>query len=153
MSLHKRCHDGDLKSVRKYVQQLKEGELAEKLGRLKGLFGYTPLHEAVAGGHHKIVEFLLENGAHINCRANRGYTPLHLAAKNGHEECVKVLLNHGADISLMDDNGKTPRQTAERSSKRIVRLLHSEGESCAYYTQTWAVRHHDTTDTYSRPIL
>ena len=130
MSLHKRCHKGDLKAVREYVEQLNEGELTESLTSLKGIFGYTPLHEAVAGGHHKLVDFLIKktNGAHLNCRANRGYTPLHLAAKNGHKECVKVLLNHGADISLMDEYGKTPRQTTERSSKGIARLLRSEGE-------------------------
>ena len=135
MSLHKRCHKGDLKSVREYVEQLNEGKLAEQLASLKGIFGHTPLHEAVAGGHHKVVDFLLEktHGAHVNCRANRGYTPLHLAAKNGQEECVKVLLNHGADVSLMDEHGKTPRQRAEKSSKGIVRILRSTGECCVYW--------------------
>ena len=135
MSLHKRCRKGDLKSVREYAEQLNEGELAEKLASQKGIFGYTPLHEAVTSGHHKVADFLLEkiNGAHVNCRANRGYTALHLAAKSDHEECVKVLLNHGADISLIDEYGKTPRQTAERSSKGIVRLLRSMGENCVYY--------------------
>ena len=131
MSLHKLCHQGDLKRVREVVEKLSEEELTEKLATQKGMFhGYTPLHEAVASGNRAVLEFLLKKtNANVDCRAKRSYTPLHLAASMGHEECVKVLLNHGADVSLTDDYGKTPKQTAELSSKgRIARLLRSEGE-------------------------
>ena len=131
MSLHKLCHQGDLKKVREVVDKLNEEELSEKLATQKGVFqGYTPLHEAVASGNQNVLEFLLEKtNANVDIRAKKGYTPLHVAASMGHEECVKVLLNHRADVSLTDEYGKTPRQTAELSSKhRIVRLLRSEGE-------------------------
>ena len=129
--LHKLCQDGSLKKVKSYVEQLgSSSALADKLANRKGVFGYTPLHEAVASGNHQVLDFLLvtTSSAHVNCRANSGYTPLHLAASSGHGQCVRVLLKNGSDISITDEYGKTPKQTAELSSKSsIVRLLRSEG--------------------------
>ena len=156
--LHKLCQDGNLKKVTEHVRVLKEttqvpqtaagvpvfvaaeGEnigqklLDEKLNNRKGVFGYTPLHEAVASGHSKVLSFLLGEGGDVNCRANSGYTPLHLAASSGHADCVRVLLRKKADISMTDEYGKTPKQTAELSSKNsIVRLLRSEGMLCVMH--------------------
>lgn len=103
--------------------------LNDRLNNRRGVFGYTPLHEAVSGNKSKVIPHLTVEGANVNARANSGYTPLHLAASAGHIDCVKVLLESGADISLTDDYGKTPKQTAGLSSKsNIVRLLRSEGE-------------------------
>ena len=130
-----------MKKVRKLVDKLEENALAEKVSKSKGVFGYTPLHEAVASGKPDVLDYILkrtnsahvnskENSAHVNCKANNDYTPLHLAASSGHEECVRILLRHGADISVLDSFGKTPKQTAEISCKgNIVRLLRSEGET------------------------
>ena len=129
--LHKLCHDGKIAKVKEFVEKLDDKALAEKLANRKGVFGYTPLHEAVASGRADVLDYLLEKtkNTHVNCRANSGYTPLHLAASSGHVECVKKLLEHSADISITDEYGKTPKQTAELSSKAsIVRLLRSEGE-------------------------
>ena len=129
--LHKLCHDGNLKKIKEFVDKLDEKSLAEKLANRKGVFGYTPLHEAVASGKAEVLHYLLDktNDAHVNCRANSGYTPLHLAASSGHGQCVSKLLEHSADISITDEYGKTPKQTAELSSKAsIVKLLRSEGE-------------------------
>lgn len=128
--LHKLCHDGNLRKIREFVEKLDDKALAEKLANRKGVFGYTPLHEAVASGKADVLDYLLEktNNAHVNCRANSGYTPLHLAASSGHWACVEKLLEHSADISITDEYGKTPKQTAELSSKQsIVKLLRSEG--------------------------
>lgn len=129
--LHKLCHEGNLNKVRDFVQRLDDQTLAEKLANRKGVFGYTPLHEAVASGKADVLDYLLKRtkDAHVNCRANSGYTPLHLAASSGHWDCVKTLLDHTADISIADEYGKTPKQTAELSSKAsIVRLLICEGK-------------------------
>ena len=106
--------------------------LREMLANRKGVFGYTPLHEAVANGKPEVLKFLLEQtgNANVNCRANSGYTPLHLAASSGNRKCAQELLEHCADIGCVDEYGKTPKQTAELSSKSsIVKLLRSEGES------------------------
>ena len=134
--LHKLCHDGNLKKIKTFVEDIDSQLLGDKLANRKGVFGYTPLHEAVASGKPEVLKFLLERtkNANVNCRANSGYTPLHLAASSGHGKCVRELLEHGADIGCTDEYGKTPKQTAELSSKSsIVKLLKSEGEYRAYY--------------------
>ena len=129
-TLHKLCREGNMKSIKAYVDLLDDIEyLAEMLANRKGAFGYTPLHEAAAGGKPVVLRYLLDltGNANVNCQANSGYTPLHLAASNGHSQCVRELLAHGADISCVDEYGKTPKQAA-RSKHRIVKLLQSEGE-------------------------
>ena len=133
--LHKLCQEGNQRKVTDYVTAITDAKaLEDKLSNRKGVFGYTPLHEAVASGHGKVLDFLLGKAGDVNCRANSGYTPLHLAASSGHAECVRVLLRHDADISMTDEYGKTPKQTAELSSKSsIVRLLRSEGRWCFRY--------------------
>ncbi|XP_019851796.1 PREDICTED: leucine-rich repeat serine/threonine-protein kinase 1-like, partial [Amphimedon queenslandica] len=125
--LHKFCHDGKIEKIKDFVATVEPEILLDRLNNRRGVFGYTPLHEAVSGNRSKVIPYLVEQGANVNARANSGYTPLHLAASAGHIECVKVLLDSAADISLTDDYGKTPKQTAGLSSKsNIVRLLRSE---------------------------
>ncbi|MCG8623200.1 MAG: ankyrin repeat domain-containing protein [Proteobacteria bacterium] len=132
-TLHKLCREGNMKSIKAYIDLLDDVVcLTERLTKRKGVFGYTPLHEAVAGGKYEVLRYLLDltgSVANVNCQANSGFTPLHLAASSGHGKCVRELLAHGADISCVDEYGKTPKQTAELSSKSsIVKLLRSEGE-------------------------
>ena len=97
-----------------------------------GVFGYTPLHEAVASGKAEVLKYLLEQvgSLDVNCRANSGYTPLHLAVSSGNKRCVQLLLDHGADMSCTDEYGKTAKVMAEMIGRNfsIVKLLCSEGE-------------------------
>ena len=119
-----------MKSIKAYVDLLDDiVYLAERLANKKGIFGYTPLHEAVAGGKPEVLRYLLDltGNANVNCQASNGYTPLHLAASNGHSQCARELLAHGADISCVDRHGKTPKQAA-RSKHNFMKLLQSEGE-------------------------
>ena len=129
--VHKLCDEGNLVKVKKYIETLSDEELIAKLSTRKGVFGYTPLHLAVAGGHTEVLEYLLSKCSKelVNCTANSGYTPLHLAASSGHRNSIKTLLKHGANIGALDEYKKSPKQSAELSSKSsIVRLLRSEGE-------------------------
>lgn len=139
--LHKLCQSGELQKIIEFVVQFPDKlGLDDRLANRKGVFGYTPLHEAVASGHFKVLDYLLKNAGHqhVNCRANSGYTPMHLAASSGHVDCVRVLLRHYADIGVVDEYGKTPKQTAELSSKEpIVRVLRGAGKfphKKLYYT-------------------
>lgn len=130
--LHKLCHEGNYRKVTDFVNGISDrNDLDYHLTLCKGVLGYTPIHEAVAGGNYRILEFLLQKGgeSHVNCRADSGgYTPLHLAVSKGQRDLVGVLLKYNADIRAKDDYGKTPRQTAEQSSKgNIVRMLRSAG--------------------------
>ena len=130
--LHRLCQTGEFDRIVEFVVQFPDkAALDDRLANRKGVFGYTPLHEAVASGHHKVLNYLLGEAGdnHVNCRANSGYTPMHLAASSGHVECVRVLLMHNANIGVTDEYGKTPKQTAELSSKMpIVRVLRGAGE-------------------------
>ena len=124
--VHRLCRDGNYRKVSDFVNSLTDPKaLKDRLANSKGVFGYTPLHEAVASGHHKVLDFLLGKVGD----GNIGYTPLHLAAISGHDECVTVLLKHNADISVTDEYGKPPIQMAELCSQSsIVRILRSAGE-------------------------
>lgn len=131
-TLHKLCHSGNMERIKAYVDHLDDVVLLGKmLGSRKGVFGYTPLHEAVASGKPEVLQYLLKStgNSNVNCPANSGITPLHLAVSNGHGRCVQELLAHGADISCADDYGNTPKQAAELRSKHdIVKILQKEGE-------------------------
>jgi len=127
--LHTWCHDGKKKEVEEYINTCKDHqELETKLRSRRGVYGYTPLHEAVSNGHCDMLDMLVEHGADVNCRANSRYTPLHLAASRGDVGCVRVLLNQDADIYAIDEFGKTPIRTAELIGKQtVVKVLKSEG--------------------------
>jgi leucine-rich repeat kinase 1/leucine-rich repeat kinase 2 len=129
-TLHKLCREGNTKSIKAYVDLLDDIVcLAERLASRKGVFGYTPLHEAATNGKQETLKYLLDltGSANVNCRTRvSGYTPLHLAASNGHSSCVRELLAHGADISCVDQYGKTPKQAASKHG--VVKILRSAGE-------------------------
>ena len=76
---------------------------ASKHGRDGEVFGWTPLHLAVAAGNKDIVELLLDRGSDIEARTSpSASTPLHLAIMAAESpdtmEVVKLLLDRGASI-------------------------------------------------------
>ncbi|KAK9905471.1 hypothetical protein WJX75_000397 [Coccomyxa subellipsoidea] len=54
--------------------------------------GSTPLHQACRGGHLKVVECLLRNGADVRAEDFQGNTPAHIAAKCGKVTILPLLL-------------------------------------------------------------
>jgi ankyrin repeat protein len=111
----------------------------------------TPLAWAVAGGHVKLAEFLIERGAQVNTKSNLEWwqnygvvqssvdlasldlTPLHYATASGDIDLVRLLLEHNADPnaqSKTSDNepGATPLHlAATRGYVEIARLLLDHG--------------------------
>ena len=72
--LHTWCRDGKYIEVEEYIRTTTDHqELEAKLVSRRGVYGYTPLHEAVSNGHHKMLDILVEHGADVNCRANSKY--------------------------------------------------------------------------------
>ncbi len=61
----------------------------------------TPLYRACRYGHLPIIEYLLEQGAHINeYYEKEGMTPFHVAIKTKNLNVVRFLASRGADIYL-----------------------------------------------------
>jgi len=95
----------------------------------RDLQGRTMLHEAVAGGHHELLQWLLQQGGDPNCGVSSAWgTPLHVAVSAGMTQCIQVLLDHGASVFLLDQSGTTPIHIAGvQSRKNILTLLNSTG--------------------------
>lgn len=70
--------------------------------------GWTPLHAAVAKGRPKMTQFLLDQSANVNARANDGSSPLHIAMAGNHMKVVSILLMHGADKTIRNNLGEAP---------------------------------------------
>jgi ankyrin repeat protein len=53
--------------------------------------GYTPLHDAVAGGHLETAKVLVVAGARLDVRGHDGLTPLDIARANSNQEMIALL--------------------------------------------------------------
>jgi len=53
--------------------------------------GWTPLHQAAARGHVRLVRILLDRNARTDVRSEDGHTPLDLARERGHDRVVELL--------------------------------------------------------------
>lgn len=99
--------------------------------------GLTALYHAVDGGHAKVIEILLQNGAHVigkhsllhvvrdlrsaqllfqakadlNGRDEFGDSPLQTAIRKGKHELVEFFLSVGADVRCTNAKGETPLHT------------------------------------------
>ncbi|KAL1140202.1 hypothetical protein AAG570_000134 [Ranatra chinensis] len=75
--------------------------------------GMTPLKSAAYNGHKEICQFLLDQGADVNCKNHEhGYTALHFAALSGNAEVCQLLLDSGANSHPLNSVGRTPSQMA-----------------------------------------
>lgn len=61
----------------------------------------SPLYSAVSNNHFSIINYLLENGAHVNVVCDN-YSPLFKASSIGCPKVVELLLKYGADIEFTD---------------------------------------------------
>jgi uncharacterized protein len=80
-----------------------------------------PIHSAVAGRNHEVVQLLIQHGADLNVKQHGGWTPLHAAAMHGDETLVELFLKHGADRNLKSDDGQTAADLA--ASKGFTELV------------------------------
>ncbi|XP_061648885.1 BRCA1-associated RING domain protein 1 isoform X2 [Phyllopteryx taeniolatus] len=104
-SLHLAAIKGDLKDVKKLLDQGADPNLKDNAG-------WTPLHEACNLGHLVVVEALLSRGAFLNTPGYENDSPLHDAVRNGHIAIVKLLLQFGASQSVVNLHGKRPADYA-----------------------------------------
>ncbi|XP_077271295.1 centaurin beta 1A isoform X2 [Temnothorax americanus] len=84
----------------------------------------SALHQAIISGSVMSCEYLLLNGARINCQDTEGKTPLYLATELGHTAQVCLLLKHRADQHIEDESGIKPLSIAVKEANAdIVTLL------------------------------
>lgn len=72
----------------------------------------TPLYLAVAGGHPKTAEYLINQGADLNVRSFCKLTLLHEAAREGISETFELLLRHNLYLFEQDEDLGTPLHVA-----------------------------------------
>ncbi|XP_015436858.1 PREDICTED: arf-GAP with coiled-coil, ANK repeat and PH domain-containing protein 2 [Dufourea novaeangliae] len=86
--------------------------------------GRNALHQAIISGSVMSCEYLILNGARINCQDSDGKTPLYLATELGHTAQVCLLLKHRADQHIQDESGVKPLSIAVKEANAdIVTLL------------------------------
>ena len=67
--------------------------------------GRTPLHVAVMGGHKKLVEYLIREGANIDALDKEGRTPLLNAIILKKPNLAHMLIEMGADVKIKSKEG------------------------------------------------
>lgn len=90
---------------------------AEKNWENPADFNRTALHQAILSASLMATEFLLLNGANINCIDRNGDTPLHLATEKGFTQLAYLLLKHKAKHDLQNKDGKEPIDIAVEQVK------------------------------------
>ncbi|UXI68187.1 ankyrin repeat domain-containing protein [Tahibacter amnicola] len=88
----------------------------------------TPLHNAAAQGHERLVRRFLELGADVNATDWQGNTPLINASYHGRAAIVDILLGQKARTDVRPDNGPTALIAAVHSgSLPVVEKLLAAG--------------------------
>lgn len=80
--------------------------------------GMLPLHVAAQLGHKPVVEWLLEQGANVDAKADNGFTPLHLTES---PEIVRLILGKAPNLKLESTSG-TPLQNAIELQRHCSKL-------------------------------
>jgi ankyrin repeat protein len=102
---------------------------------LKGLFGRTLLHEAIAFERQDIAEALLGRGAPVDAEDQNGQTPLHYAGTYSNRSVAAQLLAQGSDPNRQDIFGNTPLWSAALARDpdyALIRLLVEKGADPAH---------------------
>ena len=86
--------------------------------------GFMPIHYACRRPAIKIVKYLVQMGADVNCIAQnqRADTPLSAAAQGGDLEVVHFLIERGAEIDYKNGFHVSPLHIAIKDSKKIVAI-------------------------------
>ena len=105
--------------------------------------GETVLHHAIANANIKLVQYLIESGAELNCDETRyryssanvlqrcyKQAPLHLAAEERHFEICQLLIIHGCDLEFLRNtkvNDTLSRVINSGELELIMVLVHAAG--------------------------
>ncbi|KAL1568719.1 ankyrin-1-like isoform X1 [Salvia divinorum] len=93
----------------------------------------TPLAEAVKGGHIKIVEFLIKQGANDRLPNTEGLTAMHYALLKDDRKVVEKLLLEGTFIDNDSVHGSPLQIAVSRGNIQAVRALLFLGADPSFY--------------------
>ncbi|RMZ88772.1 hypothetical protein DV736_g3997, partial [Chaetothyriales sp. CBS 134916] len=92
-----------------------------------GYYG-NALQAALANGHEKAVQILLDKGADINAQGGHYGNALQAALANGHEKAVQILLDKGADINAQGGHyGNALQAASANGHEKAVQILLDKG--------------------------
>jgi palmitoyltransferase len=88
-------------------------EMRERLGRwinkpTKNVNGFTPLHYASFHGDHKVIKYLVKNGANMQALNPDGMGMMHLAAQGDQPYSLTYFKTYGLSIDAKDFQSSTP---------------------------------------------
>lgn len=87
-----------------------------------GVYYNTALIKAITYDRHKVIPYLIEQGADINVQGGY-YLPLHTAIQRGMRDLAEVLLRRGARIYKTDGYSETAFSKANRMGGLDAKLL------------------------------
>lgn len=82
---------------------------------------FTPLHLASKFSNYDIMDYLIRNGANVDCTDALGQTCLHQVARDDDVQGVRLLLSHGADPMLVSLQGYTAAQVAKENALKVLK--------------------------------
>ncbi|KAK5947991.1 hypothetical protein OHC33_010975 [Knufia fluminis] len=86
------------------------------------------LQAASAGGHEKVVQILVEQGADVNTQGGHFGNALQAASARGHEKVVQMLLERGADVNAQAGYfGNALYAASEGGHEKAVQILVDKG--------------------------
>ena len=126
--LHEAAKSGDVKEI----DSLIENDVpVDGLG----LFGWTPLYNALASNQIESAELLLNTGANPNFKHQQGKTVLHMMASLGNYTALEMLLDYGVEVNVVDKDGwPALHEAIRRNHFKCAALLMSSGADVAFYT-------------------
>ncbi|MBA1330253.1 ankyrin, partial [Candidatus Endoriftia persephone str. Guaymas] len=90
--------NGNIKTVRSLLAAGADPALADARG-------ITPLMDAAAFAHPKVVGLLIQAGVDVNAKDNTGNSALSLAKKGGHSRVAELLMAAGAVEEAAPEEG------------------------------------------------
>ncbi|XP_076846045.1 relA-associated inhibitor [Brachyhypopomus gauderio] len=98
---------GELDTVQRAVQEMSDPSQPNDEG-------ITALHNAICGGHHTVVDFLVRIGANVSAPDSHGWTPLHCAASCNDQALCEFLVRNGAAVlAVTESDGATAAQKCD----------------------------------------
>ncbi|XP_064137521.1 arf-GAP with SH3 domain, ANK repeat and PH domain-containing protein 3 [Loxodonta africana] len=94
--------------------------------------GELALHLAVRVANQAslpLVDFIIQNGGHLDAKAPDGNTALHYAALHNQPDCLKLLLKGRASVSAVNEAGETALDVARKKQHKECQELLEQAQA------------------------